>query len=203
MGSAAITDYHFSGCSNDYESLLNNCSSSSSTASSPNGANERHTEKRAKSNTVINKIRRFARSQSQIRHGSRGHDYINSENLVSKTKDLYRDVKRRFSSFNTNSLESSDKRSSSTTCKSVLPSARTSSNLKANCESDSRSTLTCETLQPTTVSRLRRYASDESLPTSESGCGSSVKTSSFSTDSNRSSICTRSEERRVGKECQP
>lgn len=77
---------------------------------------------------------------------------------MNKTKDLYRDVKRRFSSFNspTNSLKLE---------------------LSNDCNLGNNNIVCCTQSKPaheiSSLAKLRRYASDESLSTSESGCGSS------------------------------
>ena len=74
---------------------------------------------------------------------------------MTRTKDFYKDVKKKFAAFNS-SLD-------------VNLSPFEASKFKSNIIS----TKLIANMSSSNVSKLKKYASDESLSTSESGCGSS------------------------------
>lgn len=125
-------------------------------------------DKRLK-NAVLDRLKRLARSQSHGRSDLTSNTNLGSRAFVLRTKGLYRNVKRRFSSAHT--------------CVDEETANITIDDININ----TIESVLDDNIDTSTVT-LRHCSSFESIE--DSGCGSSIQTSSLSTDSNRSSICT-------------
>lgn len=148
-------------------------------------------------NAVLDRLKRLGRSQSHGRSDtpSLSSTTLTSRQFVLRTKGLYKNVKRRFSSVPPTADcldEEEPTRAQNISIDDEInePNMTTYSKINVNTldrllNSDNNTPIDT-TIAPAVV--LRHCSSFESIE--DSGCGSSIQTSSLSTDSNRSSICT-------------
>ncbi|CAG2161439.1 unnamed protein product, partial [Oppiella nova] len=173
-------------------------------------------------NAVLDRLKRLGRSQSQCRPSDESTAPVatGSQKFYMRTKGLYKNVKRRFSSVppcaDVVDEEPPPPPSSPPPTPPPIPAPQTAHNHSINgttgSTSDEPNVTTYTKINVNTMDRLMLVGADchqpmdaQSLVTApgvqlrhcssfesieDSGCGSSIQTSSLSTDSNRSSICT-------------